>query len=77
MHLTLRAPLRIGAKSFPALFDRLRFEERNYFPKGHSLFSLQMCLRTQMQDCSAQEFDSATLPEISLVRLVHTYKVVS
>jgi len=35
---------------FPALFDRLYFQERNYFPKSHPLFSLQMCLGTQMQD---------------------------
>src|SRR6266436_1967249 len=46
---------------------RLRFEERNYFRKRHLLFSLQMCLGTQIHDRPAQEFHTATLPEISLV----------
>jgi hypothetical protein len=32
--------------------------------------ALQMCLGTQMQDRSAQEFHSATLPEISLWEVI-------
>src|ERR1700751_578648 len=47
--------LNFSISFFPALFDRLHFQERNYFLKGHPLFSLQMCFGTQMQDRSAQE----------------------
>jgi hypothetical protein len=32
--------LNFSISFFPALFDRLHFQERNYFLKGHPLFSL-------------------------------------